>query len=261
MFAKQQITQPWNQTHHPPRDQCELKPTTTIIAQPLSTHTVISFWENSTLKEYITRKTQISKHFWTIGETLATIMKVIAMERMFDKGNPKMILCSPELENILGRKALLSSQLSDSIMNQVAFPLNYVMRPVNVGCSHLEFPQENSLSRQTSSIATQDKTLFELKPKFLEVIKIVSRNSRKYFTIMEVTRLLAKYIYHRYDKIIDLRNPTVALVSEDPLGEAFELQAFHRSQLRSLILRHMSSVTTRRNPQRQSRRKMPYTYK
>ena len=261
MFAKHQITQPRDQTHHPPRDRCELKPTHTFITQPLSTSTVISFKENSTLKRYITRKTRISKPFWTIGEALSAIMKVIAMEGMYDKGNPHMVLCSPELEEILGRKALLSNQLTDSIMNQVAFPMNYMMRPINGGCPHLEFSQESSLSRRTSSIATQDKTLFELKPKFLEVIKIVSRNSRKYFTITEVTRLLAKYIYHRYDKIIDLRNPTVALVSEDPLGEAFELQAFHRSQLRSLILRHMSSVTTRRNPQRQSRRKMPYTYK
>ena len=138
MFAKHQITQPWNQTHHPPRDRCKLKPITT-----LSTYTVISFKENSTLKEYITRKTRISKHFWTIGETLAAIMKVIAMEGLFDKGNPKMVLCSPELEVILGRKALLSSQITDSIMNQDTFPFNYV----NVGCSHLEFPQENSLPR------------------------------------------------------------------------------------------------------------------
>ena len=172
-----------------------------------------------------------------------------------------MVLCSPELEEILGRKALLSNQLTDSIMNQVAFPMNYMMRPINGDCPHLEFSQESSLFRRISSIATQDKTLFELKPKFLEVIKNVSRKSQKHFTITEITRLLEKYIHHRQDKIIDLRNPTVALVSEDPLGEAFELQAFHRSQLRSLMLRHMSSVTTRRNPQRQSRRKMPYTYK
>ena len=141
-------------------------------------------------------------------------------------------------------------------MNQGAFPLNYVMRPVNVGCSHLEFPQENSLSRQTSSIATQDKTLFELKPKFLEVIKTVSRKSQKHFTITEITRLLKKYIHHKQDKIIDLRNPAVAVVSEDLLGKAFDLQALHLSQLHSLILRHISPVTTRRNPRRQSRRKM-----
>ena len=150
-------------------------------------------------------------------------------------------------------------------MSQVAWPENYTMGPTKGACPLLEPSQENSLSRQTSSIATRreihERILFELESKFLEVIQSVSRKSRKYFTITEVTRLLVKYIYHRQDKIIDLRNPTVALVSEDPLGEAFELQAFHRTQLRSLMLRHMSSTTTRRNPQRQSQRKMPYTYK
>ena len=227
MFAKHQITQPRDQTHHPSRDWCELKPTHTVITQPLSTFTVISFKEDSTLKRYIERKTLISKPFWTLGEALSAIMKVIAMEGMYDKGNPYMVLCSPELEEILNRKALLSTQLTDRIMSQVAFPMNYMMRPINGGCPHLEFSQESSLSRRTSSIATRrdfhDKTLFELESKFLEVIQSVSRKSRKYFTITEVTRLLVKYIYHRQDKIIDLRNPTVALVSEDPLGEVFGL--------------------------------------
>ena len=120
MFAKHQITQPWDQTHHPQRDRCELKPTTTIITQPLSTYTVISFKENSTLKRYITKKTLISKPFWTLGEALSAIMKVIAMEGMYDKGNPYMVPCSPELEEILNRKALLSTQLTDLIMSQVA---------------------------------------------------------------------------------------------------------------------------------------------
>ena len=146
-------------------------------------------------------------------------------------------------------------------MSQVAFPFNYV----NVGCSHLEFPQENSLSRRTSSIATRreihERILFELESKFLEVIQSVSRKSRKYFTITEVTGLLVRYICRRRDKIIDIRNPTVALVSKDPLGKAFGLQAFHRTQLHGLMLKHMTLTTTRRNPRRRSRRKLPYTCK
>ena len=154
-------------------------------------------------------------------------MKVIAREEMYDKGNPYIVLCSPELEEILNRKALLSTQLTDRIMSPVAFPMNYMMRSINGGCPHLEFSQESSLSRRTSSIATRrkihERILFELESKFLEVIQSVSRKSRKYFTITEVTGLLVKYICRRRDKIIDIRNPTVALVSEDPLGEAFEL--------------------------------------
>ena len=150
-------------------------------------------------------------------------------------------------------------------MSQVAWPENYSMGPTKGAFPFLEPSQENSLSRRTSSIATRreihERILFELESKFLEVIQSVSRKSRKYFTITEVAGLLAKYICRRRDKIIDIRNPTVALVSEDLLGEAFGLQAFHRTQLRSLMLRHMSSTITRRNPQRRSRSKLPYTYK
>ena len=35
-----------------------------------------------------------------------------------------------------------------------------------------------------------------------------------------------KFILHRQDKIINPRNPAVAVVSEDPLGEAFELKPY-----------------------------------
>ena len=70
MFAKHQITQPWNQTHHPPRNRHK---------------------ENPTLKEYITRKPRIPQHFRTIGEALAVTMKVIAVEGLLDKEPPKWL--------------------------------------------------------------------------------------------------------------------------------------------------------------------------
>ena len=178
-----------------------------------------------------------------------------------------MVLCSPELEEILNRKALLTTQLTDRIMSQVAFPVNYMMRPTNGVFPLLEPSQESSLSRRTSSIATRreihERTLFELESKFLEVIQSVERyyQSRKNFTIKEVAGLLAKYICSRRDRIIDMRNPTVALVSKDPLGKAFGLQAFHRTQLHGLMLKHMTLTTTRRNPRRWNQRKLPYTCK
>ena len=70
MFAKHQITQPWNQTHRPPRDRHK---------------------ENPTLREYIVRKTRIPQHLWTTGEALAVTMKVIAVEGLLDKEPPKWL--------------------------------------------------------------------------------------------------------------------------------------------------------------------------
>ena len=201
MSAKDRMTQTRDLIHHTPRDWCELNSTPTAITQPLSSYTVISFKEGSTLKGYIERRTLVPKTFYTIGEALALLMKVIAREEMYDKGNPYIVLCSPELEEILNRKALHTSQLTDRVMSQVAFPVNYMMGPTNGACPLLEPSQESSLSRRTSSIATRreihERTLFELESKFLEVIQSVSRKSRKYFTITEVTGLLAKYICSR----------------------------------------------------------------
>ena len=129
MFAKDRMTQPRDLIHHTSRDWCELNPTHTVITQPLSSLTVISFKEGSTLKGYIERRTLVPKSFYTIGEALALLMKVIATEGMYDKGNPSIVICSPELEEILNRKALHTSQLTDRIMSQVAFPENYMMEP------------------------------------------------------------------------------------------------------------------------------------
>ena len=155
-------------------------------------------------------------------------------------------------------------------MSQAAWAENYSMGFFREAFPFLEPSQKNSLSRRTSSeatrIETHERTLFKLKPKFLRVIQSVERyyQSQKVFTFKEVAKLLSKYICSRKDSIFDIRNLTVALVSTDPLGEAFELQAFHRNQIHGLMLKQMTPTTTRRNPRRcttGSQRKLPYTCK
>ena len=93
---------------------------------------------------------------------------------MYDEGNPYIVLCSQELEEVLDRKALHTSQLTNRIMSQVAWPENYTMGPTKGAFPFLEPSQENSLSRRTSSIATRreihERTLFKLESKFLGVI-------------------------------------------------------------------------------------------
>ena len=42
---------------------------------------------------------------------------------------------------------------------------------------------------------------------------------------------MSKYIMMKKEKFFDLRNIRVALVEEDPLGEAFGVKAFARSQV------------------------------
>jgi hypothetical protein len=46
-----------------------------------------------------------------------------------------------------------------------------------------------------------------------------------------VANILSKYIMANKDKFFDLRNIRIALVENDPLGEAFGVKAFARSQV------------------------------
>ena len=65
------------------------------------------------------------KKFYMIGEVLAILKAVISDEKMYDVRNPSIVLCSPELELVLDRKAFHISELTERIMNQVAWAPDY----------------------------------------------------------------------------------------------------------------------------------------
>ena len=87
--------------------------------------TIVSFKKGSSLKTYMDEKTRIIKRFYMIGEILAILKAVISEEKMYDVRNPSIVLCSPELELVLDRKALHISELTGRIMNQVAWAPDY----------------------------------------------------------------------------------------------------------------------------------------
>jgi len=69
------------------------------------------------------------------------------------------------------------------------------------------------------------------------------------FTYDEVTLLLSKYILARKDNLFDPRNIKLALVKSDPLGTAFNVAAFHRSQVNTLLKSQLLPVNPEPRPQ------------
>ena len=55
------------------------------------------------------------------------------------------------------------------------------------------------------------------------------------FSYRQVTLLLSKYILAKKHNLFDPRNIMVALVAGDPLGKAFNVNAFHRCQVTGLL--------------------------
>ena len=86
---------------------------------------------------------------------------------------------------------------------------------------------------------------FHLRPKFLKLIQSMSGvgQGRTIFGFREVTELLSEYIRIKRHSIFDIRNIKIALIHNDPLGEAFNVQAFHRGQVENLLRSQLFPVT------------------
>lgn len=71
-----------------------------------------------------------------------------------------------------------------------------------------------------------------------QVVQLVPGTDPKQtiFSYEEVTLLLSKYILSRKDDIFDPRNIKLALVANDPIGDAFGVKAFHRCQVKYVTI-------------------------
>ena len=59
---------------------------------------------------------------------------------------------------------------------------------------------------------------------------------------------MSKYILSRKDDIFDPRNIKLAIVANDPIGDAFGVKAFHRCQVNNLLRSQLIPV----NPTKQN---------
>ena len=80
-------------------------------------------------------------------------------------------------------------------------------------------------------------TQFNLKEKFRACLETVPTFNKEQtnFTIPQVSDLLSNYITMKKNELFDPRNIKLALVRNDPLGEAFGVSAFHRTQVQALL--------------------------
>ena len=215
-------------------------------------NTVYKFKRGAPLKAYISRLTRVEDPQHTLAELLMLIKKTIIEEKMFDDRNPSVILCSEEMEVALDQKALHVTEVIGLVLNQiieVPKPPKYasleeasdeqVEDPVYQpkGVFHPETPPSSRTTCEETNPQMDKDTKFQLKPLFLSVIRSVdgADQNQTIFTYAEVTRLLSKYILAKRFLLFDPRNIMLALVRHDPLGAAFGVSAFHRSQINRLL--------------------------
>ena len=232
--------------------------------------TLVKFNPSSKLKEFLVTKTGVEKIYYSLMEVLTLLKEIIRGEGLFDPANPSIILCSPDLEDALNVRAVHVTEIRDLVLLQVT---RIPERSLRGGLWIFKMPSEQVLRgkfcQQTddqqrvvhtlrvirtvdvSPVLFTDKDAeFTLKPKFLDVVRSVPGvdQTKIIFTYEDITGLLSKYILARKDVIFDPRNIKVALVAEDPIGEAFGVRAFHRCQVNNLLRSQLTPVSSGCSP-------------
>jgi E3 ubiquitin-protein ligase Mdm2 len=87
--------------------------------------------------------------------------------------------------------------------------------------------------------------MFELKLDFRAVLSTLPtfNLNQRLFAYGEVCQLLSKYILSKKDCFFDPRNCKLALVKNDLLGKAFQVDSFHRCQVTNLLRKQLIYVS------------------
>ena len=207
----------------PPPPSLSLFPFPTLSQFPLccqkknmaSIHQPLFFRAGSPLRAYLQRK-RPEDNFGigqptTLKKILDSLKPIIKEERLYDARNASILLGDLEFEVAMGMKALHLCELRDQVMKQmVPFPTTPVLPP---------------------------NTKFHVKEDFLAVLHCVPEVSKekRVFTYKELLRHLSTYLLNNKEGLFDLRNVKICHCENDPLGTAFGVKAFHRSQVLPLL--------------------------
>jgi len=184
-------------------------------------NTSFTFKDGAPLKRFIQQATSSTEESFTLREILNTLKEVITTQKLYDETNPSIIICSEELEAVLDRKALHVNQIRELIMAQLT-PDN---RP----------PHEPNGSEPITSPRYEPH--YVLKPALRRVFESMEtfNQEQTVFRYGEITALLSTYILNNRHLLIDIRNISVLMIQDDPLGEALRVNTLHRSQINALL--------------------------
>jgi len=201
------------------------------------------FRSDAKLHPFLAMKTpdmiKANKVEYTLFTVLSAMRSLISSERLYDANNTTVIICSPELEGALGMKSLHVTEVRDVVLTQmeVLQPELLASLPESQPVEQVRNNAVGGTQPQNGNVKFDVNGRFYVKPHFLRVLRKVAvvDKSQILFTYKEVTSYLSQYILDNKDRFFDDRNIKIAHVEQDILGIAFNVKAFHRTQVTTLL--------------------------
>ena len=202
---------------------------------------LVEFKKGSALEQFLIRKSENEIKTFTFQQILISLKNIVKSEELYDPRNLSIILCSEELEVVFNRKVIHLSELRELVLSQIANAVEIALHINRLQrCCGTKLPKININKdhlTQTRRFFGDPNTRFGVQPTFLSVLRNVKDvdKTKTEFKISEIRLLLSKYIISKRETIVDQRNVKIAIVKNDPLGQAFKVTAFHRCQVMALI--------------------------
>ena len=143
---------------------------------------------------------------------------------MYDNMIATIILCSEELEDAIDMRALHVTEIRDRVINQI----EKIPREEEVLETRNQKKKESPTYDKRGNKGNKPTDTSD--PKNHPDCRDDHRTSYE-----QRSQLLSSYIISRKENIFYSRNIKLALVAQDPLGEAFKVKAFHRCQVNNLL--------------------------
>lgn len=203
--------------------------------------TVWVFFPNSKLHAYLAlkcpEKISLHQNEYVLFNVMLAFKTVITKEKMLDPNNRPVIICSKEMETALDVKALHANEIQQQVCKQMVQKDPLTRQHIPELAAILAAVQPRTTLKQAFDINAS----YRVKPDFLEVLRSVSGvdQTKDIFEYREICKILSVYLLSNKDRFFDYRNTRVALIENDQLEKAFNVKAFHRSQVASLIIQQL----------------------
>ena len=207
---------------------------------------IFIFKPNCKLKRFIEKYTNTEIHSFTMMNMINKLNYITKTQNMHDINNPSIIICTPEMEEALNVKGLHSLELLSAVVEHIISdtrpPMysNFARHPsANYRISTsaeiaMEGPVTQHQNVMQEHIANNKYYLQESLQKLLNLDETAH-------TMEKALEALTKYISTSQTIEVDERNPKIAFISNDPLGDILNMKALHTSQKQHIISYFMTT--------------------
>lgn len=203
---------------------------------------IFKFKPNCKLKAFISKYCDPELENFTLLEITNKLHDIIRRQKMLDTNNKSIIVCTPELEDVLNMSGLHTLELLSAVTEHVkkaTFLSNYedficIQQGIQKDIFTTTNQEENYESR-----TTQQQKLYHVDD---NLYKIISKDPIRPVKTEDLLELMASYIHDSTTVEIDSRNMKIAYIGDDPLGKILQMKVFHSSQIQYILSHFITPI-------------------